>query len=50
MIACKETTEKSSYQNEELNVTTSIYPEGITKVFDAHGGIDRWNTMKSLYF
>jgi hypothetical protein len=50
MIACKETTEKSSYQNEELNVTTSIYPEGITKVFDAHGGIDRWNTMQSLYF
>lgn len=31
-------------------ITTSIYPETITKVFDAHGGIDQWNKMKTLSF
>ncbi|MFD1064077.1 DUF6503 family protein [Winogradskyella litorisediminis] len=32
------------------DITTSIYPEKITKVFDAHGGIDQWNKMKTLAF
>ena len=31
-------------------ITTSIYPEHITKIFDAHGGIDKWNTMNTLSF
>lgn len=31
-------------------ITTSIYPEAITNVFEAHGGIDEWNKMKSLTF
>lgn len=34
----------------KTDVTTSIYPESVTKVFDAHGGIDAWNTMKTLSF
>ena len=52
-IACKnESKSKRSEINEisKDNITTSIYPEAITKVFDAHGGIDRWNTMKTLSF
>ncbi|WGD33904.1 DUF6503 family protein [Olleya sp. YS] len=54
-ISCKnDTTSKTEidtdYSKETLNVTTSIYPENITKVFDAHGGIDVWNTMQSLEF
>ena len=32
------------------DITTSIYPEDITRVFDAHGSIDQWNRMKSLSF
>lgn len=32
------------------DITTSVYPENITKVFDAHGGIDNWNKMKTLSF
>jgi len=32
------------------HITTSIYPESITKVFDAHGGIDNWNKMQTLSF
>ncbi|GAL66723.1 hypothetical protein JCM19301_3201 [Jejuia pallidilutea] len=38
------------YTDEQLDVTTSIYPESITKVFDAHGGVDTWNAMQSLVF
>ena len=45
-----ETTEIVDYSEEQLDVTTSMYPESITKVFDAHGGIDTWNTMKTLSF
>ena len=52
IVACKnessKTTEVSEIKKED--VTTSIYPEDITKVFDAHGGIDNWNKMKTLGF
>lgn len=47
--ACKNET-KTEYQDENLEVTTSIYPEAITKVFDAHGGIDSWNQFNGLQF
>lgn len=49
-VSCKQSTDKNIYKNEELNVTTSVYPESISKVFDAHGGIDAWNTMQSHVF
>ena len=48
--ACKQETKTENYQEAELDITTSVYPETVTKIFDAHGGIDNWNTMKSLYF
>lgn len=51
IFACKnKTTPTIDYSEETLDVTTSIYPENITKIFNAHGGIDAWNTMKSLEF
>ena len=51
IFACKnKTTPSVDYSEENLDVTTSIYPENITKVFDAHGGLDKWNTMKTLSF
>jgi hypothetical protein len=46
----KKTTPIVDYSEEKLDITTSIYPENISKVFEAHGGIDNWNTMKSLEF
>ncbi|WP_460218786.1 DUF6503 family protein [Psychroserpens sp. MEBiC05023] len=54
-ISCKdnkiqETVDSIDYSEEALDVTTSTYPETITKVFDAHGGIDKWNTMNTLSF
>ena len=54
LLSCKSDSKKgNSTTNESISsetITTSIYPEHITKVFDAHGGIDVWKTMKSLSF
>tara|TARA_R110002072_G_scaffold7993_24_gene42292 strand:+ start:2343 stop:3131 length:789 start_codon:yes stop_codon:yes gene_type:complete len=51
ILACKnKTTPIVDYTEENLDITTSIYPENMTKIFDAHGGLDKWNTMKSLEF
>ena len=53
ITACKNEPKQESTIEDEVkaeNVTTSIYPESITKVFDAHGGIDNWNKMKTLAF
>ncbi|RNC86812.1 MAG: hypothetical protein ED556_05150 [Winogradskyella sp.] len=51
-VACKNN-EKTPAIVEDItkeDITTSIYPESVTKVFDAHGGIDNWNKMKTLSF
>ncbi|WP_299890607.1 DUF6503 family protein [uncultured Lacinutrix sp.] len=51
--ACKQKTEtvvNEDYSEKVLDVTTSVYPENITKVFNAHGGIDLWNTFQTLEF
>ncbi|PWH83125.1 hypothetical protein DIS18_00805 [Algibacter marinivivus] len=51
IFACKNKTAPTvDYSEETLDVTTSIYPENITGIFDAHGSLDKWNTMKSLEF
>lgn len=51
IISCKNKIEKATnYSQEKLDVTTSVYPEGVSNVFDAHGGLTEWNTMKSLEF
>lgn len=42
--------EHIDYSKEDLNVTTSVYPENISKVFEAHGGLDTWHAMQSLEF
>lgn len=49
-FSCKQDTKTLDYKEEILDVTTSIYPENISKIFDAHGGIDKWNTFKKMYF
>lgn len=53
LIACKSDSTESSTLIEDItkaDITTSIYPESITKVFEAHGGIDHWNKMQTLSF
>ena len=53
ITACKKEPKTTSAQVEDTkkeHITTSIYPESITKVFNAHGGIDHWNKMQMLSF
>lgn len=51
IFSCKNKTAPTiDYSEETLDVTTSVYPENITKIFDAHGSLDKWNTMKALEF
>ena len=40
MMSCKQETKTTTYQDEDLNVTTSVYPDDINAVFEAHGGMD----------
>ncbi len=51
--ACKQEEKpalKVDSSEEKVKVITPAYPENLTKVFNAHGGIDKWKTMKSLVF
>ncbi len=53
ITACKSEPKENTTVIETIKkeeITTSIYPEAITKVFDAHGGIDHWNKMQTLSF
>ncbi|WP_411894608.1 DUF6503 family protein [Winogradskyella sp. A2] len=53
LVACKNESKIETTEIQEINkedITTSIYPEAITKVFNAHGGIDQWNKMQTLSF
>lgn len=51
IFACKnKTTPSVDYSEETLDITTSVYPKNITKIFNAHGGIDTWNKMQALVF
>ena len=55
MVSCKDKTPETKTETEpyiegELDVTTSVFPENISKIFDAHGGIEAWNDMETLEF
>ena len=51
VFSCKEDKkENKDYSKETLNITTSIYPDNLNKVYNAHGGIDNWNKFSSLTF
>jgi len=53
ITACKNESKENTTVIETVkkeDITTSIYPEAITKIFDAHGGIDNWNKMQTLSF
>ncbi|QCE42058.1 DUF6503 family protein [Psychroserpens sp. NJDZ02] len=54
-ISCKNETKTTTEKASELPKATTVvaksnYPENISKVFEAHGGIDNWNQMQSLAF
>jgi len=50
-LSCKEkTSENTTESRNESQVTKAVYPESISKVFDAHGGLDLWKQMQTLKF
>jgi len=53
VFACKQKSNPVNdidYSEVDLEVTTSIYPENMTKVFNAHGNLDQWNSFNTLIF
>ena len=50
LTSCKQENKTKDYSEESLVVNTSIYPDNISKIFDAHGGIDKWNTFEGMYY
>mgnify|MGYP007055199308 CR=1 FL=1 len=50
IVSCKQEKENKDYSKENLNITTSVYPDDFSKVLDAHGGIDKWNEQQKLIF
>ena len=54
LSSCKDANQKvessTDYSKENLDVTTSVYPDNISKVFEAHGGLDKWQQMQTLKF
>jgi len=50
IVSCKETKETDNNTEQELKVTSRTYPENVSKVFNAHGGIDKWNAFEGMYY
>ena len=52
MLSCKDKSvePKTEIIEEEVDVTASVFPEHLSKVFDAHGGIKAWKGMETLEF
>lgn len=54
VTSCKEAPKETSVASEKLKMEKETpkkeYPEALTKVFDAHGGLDTWKKKRTLTF
>ena len=55
IISCKDKNAESQAPSEkqpeeQIDVTKPKYPENLSKVFDAHGGLETWKEMRTLEF
>lgn len=53
IVSCNNNTKEKETSKEavkEVVATTKKYPEDLQKVFDAHGGIDKWNAAQTLIY
>lgn len=54
ITACKDKNPDTAPVKEPIETPMEMekpaYPENLTKVFDAHGGLDTWKTMRTLEF
>ncbi|MCT8339838.1 catalase [Flavobacteriaceae bacterium TK19130] len=49
-MSCKNFETESGTEVDTSVSAAKPYPENLTKVFDTHGGLDRWKRMKNLCF
>lgn len=50
LMSCKNETTTKTEEVAVVETPTRVFPESISKVLDAHGGFDHWNTMNNLCF
>ncbi|WP_418602998.1 DUF6503 family protein [Hwangdonia sp.] len=52
IVSCKQSSEtkKENVNVEDTPTISKAYPENISKIFKAHGGLEIWNTMNTLKF
>lgn len=50
LSACKKNTRIKEAKADTPKAVTKVYPENISTIFEAHGGIDTWNGMENLVF
>lgn len=56
LFSCKESSETKvssevKIKSESPNIeSTKSYPENVAKIFETHGGLDKWNQLESLVF
>ena len=53
LTACKQNpkTEKNETPvQQEMVVDEAVYPDALTKVFDAHGGLKKWKSQRTVSF
>ncbi|MFI1770867.1 DUF6503 family protein [Thalassobellus citreus] len=50
LVACKQSKATKIEDVQSTKVEVKNYPETISKVFKTHGGLNVWNTMKTLSF
>ena len=48
-VSCKESSREMK-ASEETRMSTPAYPAALTKVLEAHGGLEKWKTEKTLVF
>lgn len=50
LFSCKQETKTTDIEVPLKENQEKVYPEDLKKVFDAHGGLDRWNNMHSMSY
>ena len=50
ILSCKDSKVVDAKPKKELTVNTQSYPEHISKIFDAHGSIEKWNAIEGMYY
>ena len=54
VASCKQNAKQENQTAEKTTVPVTVesktYPKNITKIFDAHGGVDKWSKMNALTF